>query len=160
MMDYNTAQNLLDRYFDGETSVAEETSLRSYFQSGSISSDHQEYAPLFAYWAAAAEVKAPPVRKPKARLRSLRWMAAAAAAVLLLLVANNWCNRQAPISDTPFADAQEQPAKTVDWSKYEISADEDGYRKLRGALKTVSTALNDSPKATLRELDKMSATLR
>lgn len=159
MIDQVNAQELLDRYFEGETSLAEEQQLRAYFQSGDIDPAHNAFAPLFAYWAEAREVTAPPAKTivTRPRLRSLRWVLSAAAAVLLLVLANAWCNQQPELTDFPIAEAA---PKTIDWSKYEVSADEDGYRALRGALKTASTALNDTPKAVVRELDKMSAVLR
>lgn len=167
--DTTTAQELLDRYFAGESSLAEEASLRAYFSSGEVAPEHQPFQPLFDYWTAAADVTAPPakaiVRKP-ARLRSLRWVLSAAAAVLLLLVANAWCNQQpTETTDGPYAgsafpiDPTPQP-KTIDWSKYEVSADAAGYRALRGALKTASTALNEpATKGVVRELDKLGAVL-
>lgn len=160
MIDQVNAQELLDRYFAGETSLHEEQQLRMYFQSGNIDPAHQAFAPLFAYWAEAAAVTAPPARPIAARprRRSLRWVLSAAAAVLLLVLANAWCNQQPELTDFPIAEAA--APKTIDWSKYAVSADEDGYRALRGALKTASTALNDSPRAVVRELDKMGAVLR
>lgn len=160
MIDQVNAQELLDRYFAGETSLTEEQQLRAYFQSGDIDPAHQTFAPLFAYWTAETAVTAPPARRvvTRPRLRSLRWILSAAAAVLLLVLANAWCNQQPELTDFPIAEAA--TPKTIDWSKYEVSADEDGYRALRGALKTASTALNDSPQAAVRELDKMSAVLR
>ncbi|MEM6772891.1 MAG: hypothetical protein AAF597_20095 [Bacteroidota bacterium] len=168
MIDQVNAQELLDRYFAGETSLDEEQQLRDYFAAGDIDPAHRPFAPMFAYWAAAGEVTAPPARPIviRPRLRSLRWMLSAAAAVLLLLAVNAWCNQQTELSDSPSFPIAEattppsSPTKTIDWSKYEVSADEDGYRALRGALKTAATALNDSPSAVVRELDKMSAVLR
>lgn len=168
--DFTTAQELLDRYFAGESSLADEARLRAYFAGDDVDPRHQSLQPLFAYWAAAAEVTAPPaktpVRKP-ARTRSLRWVLSAAAAVLLLLVANAWCNRQpaqtagGPYAGSAFPIEPATQPKTIDWSKYEVSADEEGYRALRGALKTASTALNQ-PATTdvIRELDKLGARLR
>lgn len=172
-----TTDQLLDRYFAGETSLSEENRLREYYRSGKVDSAHERFAPLFAYWSAAAEIEAPAsltatgspqttgVTRPVARIRSLRWLVSAAAAVLLLLIANAWCNRQpeyqaGPIAGTAFPIPTPAPATTVDWSKYEVSADEEGYRALRGALKTASTAMNAPAKKAVRELDKLSSRLR
>lgn len=167
-LDPTTAQQLLDRYFEGETSLAEEADLRGYFSSGEVDPSHREFTSLFAYWSAAAAVEAPPAKalRMKPRLRSLRWVASVAAAVLLLLIANAWCNRQpdqlaGPYAETTFPMETSAPApKTIDWSKYEVSADEEGYRALRGALKTVSTALNEPSKGAVREMDKLGSRLR
>lgn len=160
MIDQTTAGTLLNRYFAGETSLAEETQLRVYFASGEVAPDHRAYAPLFAYWASAQEVTAPdsltlpaeaggtvtPLR-PRSRLFSLRYLAAAAATVLLLLLANVWCNRQPAAATGPLAGASfpmEAPAaQPVDWSRFAVSADEEGYRALRSALKKASGAVNE-----------------
>lgn len=46
----DTLDNLLNRYFEGETSVEEETRLRALFASGEIPPQWEAYRPLFAYW--------------------------------------------------------------------------------------------------------------
>lgn len=38
---------LLDKYWEGNTSISEEQELKAYFRSGSIHADHEQYAPLF-----------------------------------------------------------------------------------------------------------------
>ncbi|MDR1879238.1 MAG: hypothetical protein LBQ64_06720 [Bacteroidales bacterium] len=42
--------DLLDKYFEGKTTVAEEQTLRSYFQQTEIEPELKEYASLFAAW--------------------------------------------------------------------------------------------------------------
>jgi hypothetical protein len=41
---------LLDKYFEGDTSLWEEQSLRDYFSSQTIDKELSEYAPLFQYF--------------------------------------------------------------------------------------------------------------
>lgn len=43
-------EELLDRYFEGETSAEEERSLRSFFASGQVPEHLEAYRPLFAYF--------------------------------------------------------------------------------------------------------------
>lgn len=52
----DTLDNLLNRYFEGETSVEEETRLRALFASGEIPPQWEAYRPLFAYWDKAREL--------------------------------------------------------------------------------------------------------
>ena len=166
--DPTTISKLLERYFAGETTLAEEKQLRAYFRSGNLEPEHAGYAPLFAYWDEAATVRAPPARPmtPTTRLRPLRWALSAAAAVLLLLLANAWCNRQperlaGPYAETSFPMKTTPAPASIDWSRFEVSADETGYRALRGALRTASTALNEpTNSAAVRELDKLGMDLR
>ena len=43
-------EELLERYFDGETSAAEEKQIRAFFASGEVPEHLAAYAPLFAYF--------------------------------------------------------------------------------------------------------------
>lgn len=44
---------LLEKYFEGASSLSEEERLKSYFQSGDISEEHKQFAPLFDFYADA-----------------------------------------------------------------------------------------------------------
>lgn len=44
----NTIKELLQKYFDGETSVEEEATLRAYFADNIIEEEFKQYKPLFA----------------------------------------------------------------------------------------------------------------
>ena len=43
-------EELLERYFEGETSAAEEKRIRAFFASGEVPEHLAVYAPLFAYF--------------------------------------------------------------------------------------------------------------
>lgn len=43
-------EELLERYFEGETSAAEEKQIRAFFASGEVPEHLAAYAPLFAYF--------------------------------------------------------------------------------------------------------------
>lgn len=62
-MEYNEIRTLLNRYWEGETSLDEEDLLRSFFAENqhNLPADLQEAAPLFGYFAAEAarELEAP-----------------------------------------------------------------------------------------------------
>ena len=48
-MDYNQINEMLEKYWEGETSLAEEGQLKKYFQSERIAPDHQRFAPMFQW---------------------------------------------------------------------------------------------------------------
>lgn len=48
-MDYKYIEQLIARYFEAETSNAEEDILRSFFRQSSLPRHLEQYAPLFAY---------------------------------------------------------------------------------------------------------------
>ena len=56
IMDYNYIKQLLDRYWACETTVEEESILRTFFSQKSVPAELAKYQPLFAYQ--TAEIKA------------------------------------------------------------------------------------------------------
>lgn len=160
MMDHITAEQLLHRYFEGDTTLEEEARLRDYFRGDNVHPELKAYDPMFAYWEEAANITAPPVVKREAVRRRLpiRWLTTVAAAVMLLFAANQWLEPNPALTDFPIAEATE--AKTIDWSKYEVTDPEEAYLVLRGALKTASTELNRGPRITVRELGELRKVLK
>ena len=65
-MNEQKIQDLLQRYFDGATSLDEERELQRFFSGGNIPDALKAYQPLFAYFAEERAVD-PPARKPAAR---------------------------------------------------------------------------------------------
>jgi len=145
-MTTETVNELLERYFAGTTSLAEEADLRAYFTGNNVAPELAQYTPLFAYWQLAATSPAA-VQPAKSRRLPIRWLSAAAASVLLLLAANIWLQPDHEQSDTSIAEV-----KTIDWSKYEVTDQEEALRILHGALKTASTELNRAPRAAANQL--------
>ncbi len=56
-MEFNKMEALLEKYFEGETSIAEENELKNYFSSPDAASHLEQYRPLFGYFAEAKEEK-------------------------------------------------------------------------------------------------------
>lgn len=73
---------LLEKYFEAETTIAEEKELRAYFASDEVAPQHEAYSPLFEHISASqteqyqGEVT---IRKPRVHLR---WLSVAAVAVI------------------------------------------------------------------------------
>lgn len=101
-MKNNLINQLLDQYFEGQTSLKEEKQLRGYFRQKEIFKEHEPYAPLFRYSdkiAAAENQSAATEIDPFARLvttqdeprntvhigRSLTWILRIAAGFALLM---------------------------------------------------------------------------
>ena len=47
---------LLEKYWEGETSLQEEQDIKAYFAAGDVLPEHAEMAPLFGYFANVAQV--------------------------------------------------------------------------------------------------------
>ena len=156
-MDYNTIKALLDKYFAGETSLAEEQQLRAYFQQEHIAEEFRMYQPLFGYF--QQEVKqetsaafndrwaeAPPQRT--AKLHSLRvvYRWAAAAALVLALGVTWYFNSQVE---------QPGPTATIDWSQYEPKTEEEAIKLTRGAFLRTSAAMYQGLSTAATEMENV-----
>ncbi len=93
---------LLTKYFEGETSAAEEQQLRSCFANGQVPPACEAYRPLFAYFdqeIAADKEKAEtpaPIKKQHPARRIVLALSGMAASLLLLLGLNYWFNPASP----------------------------------------------------------------
>ncbi len=87
----NNIDDLLKKYFEGETSPEEEKTLKSYFRSDTVSPRHEMYKPLFAAFDKEKQIAAPrfaiPKEKSKPQPRTLiGWTIGVAAAILLIVM--------------------------------------------------------------------------
>ncbi|MDL2265803.1 hypothetical protein LJC43_05445 [Parabacteroides sp. OttesenSCG-928-G21] len=91
-------EELLNKYFEGETSSEEERKLRHYFSSNDVPTEWEGYKSLFAYFDEEIEMnkqKKPlqPVIKPLSHNRRILILFSGVAACLLLLFSINlWIN--------------------------------------------------------------------
>lgn len=80
-------EELLNKYFEGNTSAAEEKELRSFFSTGDIPPHLSVYKPMFAYFeneiATAEKAKTTPIHRDKRVVLYL--LSGVAAAILLIL---------------------------------------------------------------------------
>ncbi len=79
----NYIEKLLEKYFEANTSLAEEEELRSYFAQGNVATHLEQYAPLFNYYSSAKEerfTKQVPLTSKRRPIYG--WISAAAAVVL------------------------------------------------------------------------------
>lgn len=87
-MELNNIETLLEKYFEGKTSLAQEQTLRDYFTGDQITSHLEGYIPLFKGFeqakgeASIATLKFPETKKPTYK----KWMGIAAAAIIVLSV--------------------------------------------------------------------------
>lgn len=158
-MEYQPIKNLLDKYFQGETTLAEEKKLKDYFSSGPVDERLMEYAPLFQWMvreqdlhleeeqASAMFNKLEPVTAKAVRMKTVsRLWIARVAAVLVLMVGMWWAYQSQQTND--------QTAE-VDWSKYEITNEQEALMITRGALFKASQALNKGANTAAGQMDRM-----
>lgn len=132
-MESNKIETLLEKYFRGETSIAEEMELRDYFSSPNVSPNLEQYKPIFGYLTLAKGQKFEQKIVLKSRKRNLAWLSIAASVVVLLGIGTysyfNYYNAN-----------QDQDLGTYD-------DPEIAFRETQKALSMLSTHLNTGIKS-------------
>ena len=84
-MELHNIKQLLEKYFEGQTSIQEEKELKNYFASENISPELMQYQDLFAYFSEEQQTETQKefVLKQKTQQKWL-WMAASAIIVLTI----------------------------------------------------------------------------
>ena len=91
-MELNKIELLIEKYFQGETSIVEEKELRTYFSSLHVAQHLERYKPLFGYLALAADQKfAPEIKSQRKqkfqneiKKRNIAWFSIAASFAVLM----------------------------------------------------------------------------
>ncbi len=87
-MEYNSIKKLLDAYFEGTTTLAEEQLLRDFFKSDSVDTSLSQYAPMFNGMSQAAqEVSTGMIVLPTNSGNRQLWLGIAAMVTIVLGVA-------------------------------------------------------------------------
>jgi len=140
-MDYNNIRKLLDKYWEGESSVQEETQLREFFTSADVPEDLKTFQPLFQFFQLEQDKnldgefdqkliqKLKSSEKPTVKVRTIPYYLMRVAAVGLLLLSIYFVN------DQWNQNATEQMAS-------EEMTPEEVYAQTKQALLLVSAKLN------------------
>ena len=155
-------EQLLDKYFEGETSLMEERRLREYFQRDTVPEALRPYQPLFRHLAKERSHKpsadfdqkllqqlegGQPLGAKVRRLPVRTWALRIAAAVILGL--GVWWAYFSQYN------AQKPQQAGIDWSKYEVESAEEAFRLTSTALLKASSELNQGASTAAHEMDKL-----
>lgn len=83
-MEFNKMEALLEKYFEGETSIAEENELKDYFSSPNVAEHLEQYRPLFGYFAEAKEQKLTNNVTLISKKKKVAWLSIAASIVVMM----------------------------------------------------------------------------
>ncbi|TDW47357.1 hypothetical protein EV144_105380 [Flavobacterium sp. 270] len=83
-MELNKIENILEKYFQGETTIAEEKELREYFSSSDVAQHLEQYKPMFGYFSQVKEQKSTQEIPLQTKKRNVAWLSIAASVVVLL----------------------------------------------------------------------------
>jgi len=153
-MDYNHISKLLERYFEGETTLEEEKQLRQYFVEGPVAEQHQPYQDLFCFFVSGQEYgyqsetvplsdvvsEKVPVNR-RFRIQPVFWRAAAIAAIAM----SAWW----------LYPETETDVTAIDWSQYEPATPEEAFSTTSRALKSASVKLNYGAKKAAQKVSEV-----
>jgi len=83
-MELTKIETILEKYFQGETSVSEEKELKNYFSSSDVAHHLVHYKPMFGYFSKATEQKFNQTILLQAKKQYVGWLSIAASVVVLL----------------------------------------------------------------------------
>jgi len=83
-MELNKIEILIEKYFQGETSIAEEKELRSYFSSQNVAPHLEQYKAMFGYFTEAKQQEFKQEIPQPTKKRKVMWLSIAASIVVLL----------------------------------------------------------------------------
>ena len=86
-MEFNKIEILIEKYFQGETSIVEEKELRSYFSSQNVAPHLEQYKAMFGYFTQAKKQEFVKEISQITKKRNVMWLSVAASVVVLLGVA-------------------------------------------------------------------------
>ena len=83
-MESDKIEIILEKYFQGESTIAEENELKVYFSSSDVAQHLEQYKPLFGYFSQVKEQRLTQEIPLQTKKRNVAWLSIAASAVLLL----------------------------------------------------------------------------
>ena len=159
-MDYKMIKDLLETYFEGETTLEEEAKLKDYFLQDEVDPKLKEYQSLFQFFSfekkqqlddsfetqLIEKIQEQQTQIPK--LRPLWPRLSRIAAAIALLIGVWWAYSHYAAPETPKQQA-------IDWSMYEPDTPEEALKITRAALKTASSQLNNGTVKAMSEFNKI-----
>jgi hypothetical protein len=125
-MELNRIETILEKYFQGETSISEEKELKNYFSSSDVAQHLEQYKPLFGYFSEAKAQEFKQTVPLQAKKHNVAWLSIAASVVVLL-----------GISTFTYL---HQPEETNDLGTYE--SPEEAFEATQKALSMLSKNVN------------------
>jgi hypothetical protein len=128
---------LIDKYFEGTSSIKDEEKLRVYFNSSKVEDRHKKFADLFAdhTWNSLPEMEADPFEKinfrPEVKRINLYQISSIAAGLLLLIFAGL------------FTVKNDQIEQDFSMAQYEPANEEEAYEQTLMALEMLSKKFNN-----------------
>ena len=83
-MEQNNIKILIDKYFNGNTTITEENQLKNYFSNENVADDLKQYQPIFQYFSTQEKVTFEPNITLKSNKKPVYYLSIAASIILLI----------------------------------------------------------------------------
>ena len=83
-MELHKIELLIEKYFQGETSIAEENELKNYFSSEDVAQHLIQYKPIFCFFSQSKELKSTKEIPLQSKKRNVAWLSIAASVVVMI----------------------------------------------------------------------------
>jgi hypothetical protein len=150
----NNISQLIEKYFQGETTLEEEKQLKTFFQQEDIAPEWKIYQPLFNFLEVEKSRKPgehfeskvyqeiqPTQKKTRVLHLAPRWIGAVAASLLLVL--SIWWL---------YPELSPEPASAINWEQYEPEDPKEAFQITKKALMKVSVELNRGAQKAAQEV--------
>ncbi len=135
--------NLLNKYFAGETDLKEEAQLKKYFSSDLVENNHKQYIPLFRYFSDNEKEQLKHVIKlPKAKNQRFKWVSIAASFALIASVYIGYSVKK----ENEIKDAFSQTQIALDFLSGNMNKGNQAFAQLNKFNKTTEIIYNQKNK--------------
>ena len=112
-MELDNIEQLLEKYFEATTTVAEEKILNAYFSQDDVAPHLEEYKPMFNYFINAKNERftKPVPLKTERKKNFLKWISVAAVAILIVGIYFNNYNKPSNSLDEMYTQAELESAQ-------------------------------------------------
>lgn len=159
-MDYHTIQTLLDKYFEGLSSLEEEQQLKQFFSQEDIPEHLVAYQMLFQWQLKEKSLALPDDfeanllqeierQNPKGFFRRIWWHPMSRVAAVIVLAGGMWWAYQSDM------DTQEKATSEINWEQYEPQSPEEAFNITRNAMIMISREFNKGTSRVAKEVVKM-----
>lgn len=157
-MDYKNINHLLEKYWEGETSLQEEESIKQYFNNGKVAPELEQYKSLFQYFKEEQDVMISDDFEKRlleqieneqkvvpAKVRKLSWMtsvrAIAAVGIILMAAVFVFQNMEGEEKDV--------------WAQYEVEDEQEAIEATKAALALLSGKMKKGSKKATKGFSEM-----
>ncbi len=85
-MEPNDISIILEKYFEGDSTIAEELALQTYFSSSNVAQHLTQYVPLFKFYAHEKTIQTSVKASPKSKKQRVVWLSVAALIFIFLSI--------------------------------------------------------------------------